>query len=291
MRHIPQRPSGEVFQDWKARAGFARDRLVEQWTTERDGSRGEDAPFTWKPRFKEELYKELRQVFLFEAFGYKCAYCEANHSDGYPVQVEHYRPKGGVTQFGTRVDHPGYFWLAYEWWNLVPACANCNSPHRDPLTGLAHSGKKNDFPIGGTRVETPSADPEQWQDELIAEQPLLLNPYFDKPEDHVDFDESGVPFAKTPRGQATIKTCDLDRISLCERRLNLRNDVLHGMVFRLENNENLDTIVPPTAEFSLWRKRLLRNRLTEMCARLGLVVRFEEANDSTGVVSPTTGDA
>jgi 5-methylcytosine-specific restriction endonuclease McrA len=279
MRHIAQRPFGEIFENWKTRADRARDQLIEQWTADRDRAITEHIPFTWKSGFKEELYKELRQVFLFEAFSYKCAYCEANHSDGYPVQVEHYRPKGAVTQDGIRVDHPGYFWLAYEWWNLVPACAHCNSPHRDPLTDLAHSGKKNEFPICGTRIDTPATDPDRWQDELSAEQPLLLNPYFDTPEDHMDFERSGVPVAKTPRGRSTITTCDLDRFSLCERRLNLRNDALHGMVFRLENNEDLDAIAPPSAEFSLWRRWLLRDRLTEMCVSIGLVVTSADGTE------------
>jgi hypothetical protein len=34
---------------------------------------------------------------------------------------------------GKSVEHPGYFWLAYHWKNLLPSCAFCN----------AHLGKKS----------------------------------------------------------------------------------------------------------------------------------------------------
>lgn len=44
---------------------------------------------------------------LNEFYNYKCAYCERVCK----ADAEHYRPKKSVT--GT--DHPGYYWLCYEW--------------------------------------------------------------------------------------------------------------------------------------------------------------------------------
>jgi len=133
VRHVASRPTGPAYEAWRNRAVAARNKLVEAWEAEREAAARESRSVAWKHKFNEDLYKEFRQVFLFEAFHRKCAYCEVNHSDGYPVQVEHYRPKAGVTDNRQMIEHSGYFWLAYEWWNLVPSCAHCNTNHTDPL--------------------------------------------------------------------------------------------------------------------------------------------------------------
>jgi hypothetical protein len=61
----------------------------------------------------------------------KCAFCEAKPlhvSDG---DVEHFRPKGGVRQADTDpLQQPGYYWLAYDWANLMFSCERCNRRHK-----------------------------------------------------------------------------------------------------------------------------------------------------------------
>ena len=69
----------------------------------------------------------------------KCAYCERLEK----ADIEHYRPKKKVAEDNT---HNGYYWLCYEWTNLLPSCVKCNRE------GAKHSK----FPILGTRVYTPS---------------------------------------------------------------------------------------------------------------------------------------
>lgn len=270
MIQIQARPSGPRFAEWSSRAALARDKLIRAWRAECEASVREQRTFDWIPKFDDSLYKEFRTVFLFEAFHKKCAYCEVKHDDGYPMQVEHYRPKAGVTVDRKPISHGGYFWLAYEWWNLVPSCAHCNTNHTDPGGG-SHPGKKNEFPISGDRVCEPSGDPQQWCAELAAERATLLNPYFDDPEASIDFDTAtGTAVPKCPRGKVTITVCDLNRPSLRDRRLKLRADALYTMMDRLRQLEDLGTIAPPEEELSVWRKRIVQDLLKRMnvCAHI-----------------------
>ena len=63
----------------------------------------------------------------------KCCYCEQSLEFKRESDVEHFRPKAGVTEVP---DHSGYWWLAYAWFNLLYACKNCNQ-----------GWKKNFFPL------------------------------------------------------------------------------------------------------------------------------------------------
>ena len=105
---------------------------------------------------------------LNELYFLKCAYCETLCK----AEIEHYRPKRGVTE---DTSHNGYYWLCYEWSNLVPSCRYCNT----------EGGKGNQFPIKGTRVKMPLFDAHLKLDKehikananiLLSEQPYLLHP-------------------------------------------------------------------------------------------------------------------
>ena len=165
----------------------------------------------------EKLYKEQRLVFL-DLFNGKCAYCEAKLIlDQHHGDVEHYRPKGRVTDEndnvieiddgnGGRRPHPGYYWLAYDWRNLLPSCAACNRPGK---TGDRRAGKWNRFPVVGKHAWTP--------DGIAGEQPLLLNPLLeeDDPDKHLVFDpETGRIIGTTDRGRKTVAILDLNRDGL-----------------------------------------------------------------------------
>ena len=69
----------------------------------------------------------VRQA-LEKLFHDKCAYCEGKSIGQADWDVEHFRPKGSVAE---RDDHPGYYWLAYEWENLYPSCKHCNQKRKD----------------------------------------------------------------------------------------------------------------------------------------------------------------
>ena len=61
-------------------------------------------------------------------FHNKCAYCESDLGDN--LDVEHFRPKGGVTE---EPGHSGYWWLAHDWTNLLPSCTPCNQTRRQHI--------------------------------------------------------------------------------------------------------------------------------------------------------------
>lgn len=124
-----------------------------------------------------------------------------------PLQVEHYRPCREVRDDN---EHEGYYWLGYEWSNLLLACPKCNG----------RSGKGNKFPIEGERAYLPPIDSDGNLDRdqcnpklppLCHEKPLLLNPETDDPESHLGFDRHCKIIGITDRGKATVAICRLDR--------------------------------------------------------------------------------
>jgi hypothetical protein len=148
---------------------------------------------------------------------HKCVYCEAPAPASAAWDVEHYRPKGRVHE---RREHPGYYWLAYAWDNLLLACEFCNRRRRDrptweePGAGPA-SGKADHFPL---MDETSRAmDPD---DDLALERRLLLDPTRDEPEDHVTFDLTGraVALGDSAMGAASIALYHLNRRRLVTQR-------------------------------------------------------------------------
>lgn len=149
----------------------------------------------------------------------KCAYCETYCK----AEIEHYRPKKGVSRLPA---HNGYYWLAYEWSNLLPSCRNCNT----------EGGKGNQFPIEteASRVYNPSFDSIGNLDKndclanqspLIDEKPYLLHPEIDDPKNHLGFqlnkNKEGIDIVAIDtdsnlisRGSETIKILNLNRLDL-----------------------------------------------------------------------------
>lgn len=156
--------------------------------------------------YKFSTYKdEAGRLALETLFQGKCAYCETHYASQAPVDIEHYRPKGGVED---DPDHWGYWWLAADWMNLLPSCIDCNrrryqilpTPGTVSLVDLRNSGKPiwqtgKDiaFPVvPGTRALGLGEDPDQ---ELLNERPYLLDPCRDDPDGHLEYlVDSPVPF-------------------------------------------------------------------------------------------------
>jgi uncharacterized protein (TIGR02646 family) len=122
---------------------------------------------------------------LSACFRSKCAYCESIAGATQPVAIEHYRPKAKVkTREGVR---QGYYWSAGAWLNLLPSCTDCNSERKHTIAGkVVTVGKGNQFPIGNESCRA------QCEEEEKAERRLLLHPYRDKPDKHLEFGEDGI---------------------------------------------------------------------------------------------------
>ena len=148
-----------------------------------------------------EVTKALEK--LFHA---KCAYCERKIED---INVEHFRPAGRVAE---RQDHPGYYWLTYEWRNLYLSCPPCNQRRKDkprwedPVEFPA-AGKYDQFPVSDER--TRAMRPE---DDLCREQKLLIDPCIDDPEEYFGYDPFGSLISlRDPHGCKTIEVLNLNR--------------------------------------------------------------------------------
>jgi len=171
------------------------------------------------PAFRSEVWSELKRWLFKNVFASKCAYCEGKvevHSFG---DAEHWRPKSEV---GWRRDgrleqvqkdgvpHPGYWWLAYEWTNLLPACQRCNSG----------AGKQTQFPVRNQHIFEPG-ECGTVEELDQREEPLLLHPLRGPdPRDHIAFDEFGqvYPIEESELGTTSIEVLDLDRALLTEER-------------------------------------------------------------------------
>lgn len=235
--------------NWQAEAVEATKKLIKGW---------ED---TGKLEFDEEVWCKLKVWLLDKKLHGKCAYCETNiDTSRASGHAEHYRPKGGVKyrqakkkrlttatgedQNGQPKDHPGYFWLAYHWRNLLPSCQMCNSGR----------GKNNQFPVDQRHVLLKRLAPaqagmmhaaprqsEKWQDIYYLqpedldelEKPLLLHPYLDDPEEHLLFGACGIEAAKeiapgvrSPKGEQSIEVYDLKDDDLRRARQKAQNDAI-----------------------------------------------------------------
>lgn len=205
-------------------------------TTELERSRAHYAVERNKPEsYPFVAYKADEVKWRLNAlFHYKCAYCESFFSASAPVDIEHYRPKSSVSEDAS---HPGYWWLAMDWDNLLPSCIDCNRKRKQRLVDGAtelgvllelqtqsrnSSGKKDSFPVarGGPRLLPEDKN-------YVAESPLLLNPYYDDPDEHMRFVSIGnppvslaIPIGGGPseRGATSIHIYGLNRLGLVQER-------------------------------------------------------------------------
>ena len=159
---------------------------------------------------------------LEDLFQGKCAYCESRYEGMQPVDVEHWRPKAKIVDKEGDIE-PGYYWLAADWDNLLPSCIDCNRERTQvlmPSREIRTVGKANRFPLepGSVRARTP--------DDVALELPLLLNPCYDQPQEHLEFIHEGVvrprqqgSGAPSPKGEASVEVYALNRTGLVHSRL------------------------------------------------------------------------
>jgi hypothetical protein len=110
----------------------------------------------------QKLWQDNRiRNWLLSLFHDKCWYSEA-HDSVSAYHVDHYRPKGQVTDVGRANPEPGYWWLAFRWQNYR-------------ICGQLINVKKNDvFPLVCGHRATPDK-----ADSLALEAPALVDPTTD----------------------------------------------------------------------------------------------------------------
>lgn len=225
------------------KAGAEQDRIAREKDTasinegvyKGDKIRIDDASDPYHGEEEFEVRYALRKLYHN-----KCAYCECEE---FKPDVEHYRPKKRVT--GAQRNNHGYYWLCYEWSNLLPACSACNS----------RSGKWNKFPVLGRRVSRPPFSSNGFLDfpkcradreYLLSERPGILHPEVDEPENYFELKWNGQlsPLdGNSGRGFLTLKTCDLNRGNLLFARKAIIDDIIRGLksAFVLFRNGDIPT--------------------------------------------------
>lgn len=146
----------------------------------------------------------------------KCYFCES-HLPRRDLHIEHFHPKNGFKKSrDSDEEYPGYYWLAYDWDNLLLGCSECNGI-KGTIFPLANEGRR--------------AHSHRDRDKVSLENPLLINPTEENkdPRDHIRFLDDA-PDPQDRKGQKTIELLRLDggkegkeRPFLKEKRLNLWN--------------------------------------------------------------------
>lgn len=187
----------------------------------------------WAAHYTAYKFTQYRapdvKAALRQLAGGNCAYCECKIGAVGAREVEHYRPKGGITNV---VNHPGYWWLAHRWDNLLPTCRDCNKSLRQHIVqpGMTEAevlellterpavsyGKANQFDVLGPRAVGNGCN-------LDSEDPLLIDPCRRDPANHLTWDFSAELTLIEPKagdggyslyGSYTIRTCALNRAEL-----------------------------------------------------------------------------
>ena len=186
---------GRPPQGFQRRSAAGREELLRQH--QRHTSAAASEPF--KPVFDAKVWNAAKDK-LRRVQHCKCAYTEATLED--VKHVEHFRPKGSVrNQKGSQRHHPGYFWLAYEWENLLLTNAQVNID------------KSDCFPLAkpSRRAVSPSGS-------LDDEEPVLIDPAQEDPREHIRF-HNDAPYGITDRGRGTVDMLGLDQAYLREKRM------------------------------------------------------------------------
>ena len=120
------------------KARRARDAAAQHFRA--SDARARQSLYRFAPLHNDRSVKDA----LSTLFSSKCAFCESEVSAVAPLDVHHFRPRQqAVDPRNGEVSRRHYWWLAYEWENLYPACVDCNR----------HAGAR--FPVNGKRVGVP----------------------------------------------------------------------------------------------------------------------------------------
>jgi 5-methylcytosine-specific restriction endonuclease McrA len=157
--------------------------------------------------FSSEVYGAKEVKMRLEAiFSHKCAYCESSASHVTHYDVDHFRAKSR------------YYWLAYEWSNLILSCPRCN---RDKKRAL--------FPLENEQVRLITHPIDNFgkflkkechilSATIKSEQSLIIHPALDNPKEHLRFCANGTVVGLTAKGNCSIELYDLNRTELVRMR-------------------------------------------------------------------------
>jgi len=176
-------------------------------------------------------YKQAK-VILKSQFHSKCAYCESKYLVTSDTWIEHYRPKSV------------YYWLAYEWSNLLPSCSICNRSKSDNFPLIYDKNKIIQPPIMNHKLIQNELRANNLN--LLNESPYILHPKIDDPEKFFDYriDENKIGIEifgidnegkndiekkYKGKGEATIQICNLNRNELKINRFKIIENFINSI--------------------------------------------------------------
>lgn len=180
---------------------------------------------------------------LAKLFEGKCAYCESPLGGASPADVDRFRPAQEAMDLNGRVRNPDlYWWLAYDWENLYPACTACTR------------AKANRFPVHGARARAEARGPA-----LETERRLLLDPCVDEPEQELRFERDGRVTGTTERGAFSIEVFALNRPDLVEARRAVAERLLRELVLQMpaQAAADRDRLAPANEPYTALRRQLV----------------------------------
>ncbi len=200
---------------------------------------------------------------LREIFKDKCAFCETNTNAGASHDVEHFR----FTKH--------YYWLGYEWTNLLLSCQICNRIYKKtqfPLEKEENRIHQAPLDSAGTLI---TAQCHILHKPLSAEKPLLLHPAIDDPTKHLKFVPNGSIEGISEKGKNSIEVYGLERDELIKKRKSIikgyQKDLLRIYQYETPTNQRitieinrliskiLDQIENPSTEYWSFYIAILNN--------------------------------
>lgn len=189
MRHINlNRVRAKIPREWQQKAAQALE-TIKNLPPEERGEAINKLSGIWT-----ELKDKLHDV----SHG-KCWYCETidvRHDD----EIDHWRPKNAVLECP---EHPGYWWLAFDWQNFRYVCVYCNQKRKKDKSGKPdEGGKGTSFPLFNEHERIFDICHKI---ELQREQPLLLDPLVKRDTYLLKFDTEGLchPAKEAPSDEYT----------------------------------------------------------------------------------------
>lgn len=211
---------------------------------------------------------------LARLFKNKCAYCETI-LDKRTASIDNFRPLNSAERFDGEVDNKYYTWLAIEWENLYYVCRDCNIV------------KANFFPV--EYKGTLGADISTLREE---EKAILLDPCWDKPQEHLSISLDGKLVALSEKGQYSIKVYNLNRNTLVKERASVIHD-FENIWWKIGSNiehkfpypsteegvaYDLGKLLNPRSKYSGSVILLINSLLTSHSKYRGRIVNFEKIN-------------
>lgn len=200
-------------------------------------------------------------LILRDLFHGKCGYCERAFE--YRVAtgfLDRFRPYRGAMGHDGTIDADCYWWLGFRWDNMLASCASCNR------------AKGSRFPIKGRR-----ASPGTFGKELAQEEPLLVDPCADHPDEHLLFDVNGQVSGLTERGRVTIEVLALNRPELVRERAAEAKRFMGLWAFARTSRARADLLLD-RQPFAALRRTLAKAAGTREESRAHETARLEQHN-------------